>query len=289
MSGRVAVVTGATSGIGQEVALGLARRGATTVVIGRGEERSATVAREIARVSGNAQIESLGVSDLALRSEMQRVSDECLQRFPRIDVLVNNAGALFRRREVTSDGLERTFALNVLAPFVLTSRLAERIGSSGRGRIVEVASSAHRGHRVDLDDLQQQRNFSGYRTYGISKLELILLTREFARRLKGRGVTVNAAHPGFVRSGFGQNNGGGTALAIRVLARLFGITSASGADTPTFLASDPAVEGVSGEYFVRRRPSSPSAPALDPRTARDLYDACCRLAGLAPIPETVSA
>jgi len=272
MDGRVAIVTGATSGIGREIALGLARLGATTVVVGRRDERAAAVAASLASETGNRRVDSIGVSDLALRAEMHRLADECLRRYPKIHVLVNNAGAYFARRETTSDGLERTFALNVLAPFVLTRRLSERLKESSPARVIHVSSAAHRGYEVDWDDLQQERRYSGFRTYGISKLELILLTRELARQLTGTGVTVNAVHPGFVRSGFGQNNGGGVAFGIRLSALLFAISPARGARTPLFLASDPSVSQVTGQYFVRQRPVSPSTQALDAESARRLYD-----------------
>jgi retinol dehydrogenase 14 len=285
LAGRVAVVTGATSGIGRELARGIALRGAKTVVVGRGEERAAGVAREIAQSSGNPSVESVGVVDLALRSEVRRVSAVLLERYPRIDILVNNAGGYFQRREVTSEGLERTFALNVVAPFLLTSLVIPRLLDSAPARVVNVASAAHRSYTVDFADLQGSQHYAGYTAYGRSKLELILLTREFARRLHGRGLTFNAVHPGFVRSGFGQNNGGATAVVIRLLAFLFGKRAERGADTPLFVATDPSVGSVDGEYFSNRTVTRGSRASYDVESARRLYSICRELTDAPGVPE----
>ena len=187
MQGRVVVITGATSGIGLATARGIAAAGAQTVLVGRGVERTASIAREVARSSGNPSVEGVGVEDLALRAEWSRLSRELCERLPAIHVLVNNAGAYFARREITRDGIERTFALNVLAPLALTTLLADRLRSSAPARVVNVASAAHAGNVVDLGDLEGVRGYGGYRAYGRSKLELILLTRELARRFGGTG------------------------------------------------------------------------------------------------------
>lgn len=281
LTGRVVIVTGATSGIGRQIALGLARQGATTVVVGRGPDRASRVAAEIAASSGNPRVESLRVDDLAVLEDARELSAALLDRYPAIHVLVNNAGAFFRRREVTSDGLERTFALNVIAPYVLTTLLAPRLITSGPARVVNMASEAERSARVDLTDLQfATRRYAGYRAYGSSKRELIWLTREFARRLGGTGVTVNAVHPGFVRSGFGQNNGGGTAFAMKILSRLFARSIERGADTPIYLASSPEVATVTGEYFADRKPLPGTADSRDPAKARQLFEECARISGV---------
>lgn len=277
---RVAVVTGATSGIGREVARGLAATGWTTVVVGRGADRTARTASELARETGNPRVETLAVEDLALLGEMKRVALELLRRFPAIHLLINNAGAYFARRDETADGLERTFALNVLAPFTLTSLLAERLVESAPARVVQVASEAHRGNTVDLSDLQGARAFSGYAAYGRSKLELVLLTREFARRLAGRGVTVNAVHPGFIRSGFGENNPGGTAFGIRLAKWLFARSVRHGAGNELFVATDPSVTSISGEYFSGQRVVAGSAPSRDMGLAGKLFGVCSQLAGI---------
>lgn len=285
MTGRVVVVTGATTGIGRLLAQRLAEHGATTVVVGRGDARATKIANEIARVSGNPRVEALGVSDLAVRAESHRVADELLRRYPAIHVLVNNAGGFFVRREVTSDGLERTFALNVLAPFILTSRLADRMGASAPARVVQIASAAHRAHHVDFRNLQGEHQYKGYRQYGRSKLELILLTREFGRRLAGRGVVVNAVHPGFVRSGFGLNNRGATAFGIRLASLLFGRSLVHGVDAPLFVATDPSVATITGAYFSGEHAVRGSAESNDMAMARRLYESCRALAEVPELPE----
>jgi len=278
LTGRVAVVTGATQGIGREVARGLVRLGATTVLVGRGADRTAAVARSISGNGSQPAAIPLPVADLAVRAEQYAVTSELTRRYPKIDILVNNAGGIFTRREVTADGLERTFALNVLAPFVLTTELTPALQASGAGRVVNVASAAHQGHHVELDDLQGARRYGGWRAYGRSKLELILLSREFARRLQGTGVTVNAVHPGFVRSGFAQNNPGAMRGLVRFTAWIGGRSPERGAQTPLFAATDPSLAHVTGEYLSNRRVRPGSAASRDPDTARRLYDACAALA-----------
>lgn len=282
LSGRIAIVTGATSGIGREVALGLARQGATTVVVGRGEGRATRSAAAIHQATGNPSVESLRVDDLAQMSQTRELAAAILDRYTAVHILVNNAGAYLRRREVTSEGIERTFALNVLSPYLLTTLLAPRLVASAPARIVNVASAAHRGARVDFADLQFARRYAGYRAYGASKLELIWLTREFARRFQGSGVTVNAVHPGFVRSGFGINNGGGTAVGFRIIQRLFARSIPRGADTPIYVASAPVLEGVTGTYFADRKPLPGSKDSQDLAKARRLFEECGRISNTPP-------
>ncbi|MGA9839052.1 MAG: SDR family oxidoreductase [Thermoplasmata archaeon] len=286
---RVAVVTGATSGIGKEVARGLAARGLTTVVVGRGKERSAGVARELSVATGNPRVESIPVQDLAVRAEVRQLSTELLRRYPEIHLLVNNAGAYFARRELTADGLERTFALNVLAPFALTSLLADRMRASAPARVVQVSSAAHHGARVPVGDLQNATGYSGFRVYGQSKLELLLLTREFARRLAGTGLTVNAVHPGFIRSGFGLNNGGAVGVGMRLAQLAFARGPRYGAGNVLYVAVDPATMSISGEYFSRRRVERASRASYDIAGARTLFEACQALAGTPPLPDPAPA
>ncbi len=284
LAGRVIVTTGATSGIGHEVALGLARLGATTVIVGRGADRAARVAAEIARVTGNPKVESLGVTDLAQAADVRQLAAALLERYPSVRVLINNAGGYFRRRDVTTDGLERTFALNVMAPYLLTTLLAPRLISNAPARVVNISSAAHGGARVDLSDLQGARHYAGFRAYGASKLELMWLTREFARRLAGTGVTVNAVHPGYIRSGFGLNNGGGTAVAMRILARLFAKSVARGAETPMYVASAPELTSVTGGYFADRKQVPGSKESQDLARAHTFFDECARISGIPALP-----
>ena len=278
LAGKVAVVTGATSGLGRWVAEGLASRGATTVVVGRTQERTAAVASEISRRTQNPEVHPEPVTDLALRAEVARLSSHLRERYPRIDLLVNNAGAYFHRRQVTPEGLERTFALNVLAPYVLTSRLGPLLLAHPPARVVMVASAAHRGHHVDFEDLQSARDYRGFRVYGRSKLELILLAREFARRLQDGHVSVNAVHPGFVATNFGRNNGGAVGFGLGLSSRLFGRNVRSAAEDLVFASTDPSLEGRTGEYLSHRtvRPGSPQS--RDPAAARRLFNACELLA-----------
>ncbi len=285
MVGRVAVVTGATSGIGLEIARGLAVRGARVVIVGRGEERTRGVAADLARTTGNPAIEGLPVADLADRAECAALAATLLERLPALHVLVNNAGAFYARRETTREGIERTFALNVLAPLALTCTLLPKLEASRPARVVNVASSAHQGMHVDLSDVEGKLRYQGYQAYGRSKLELILLTRELARRLAGTGVSVNAVHPGFIRSGFGQNNGGGVAFMIRLASWIGGHNVVYGARTPLRVACDPALEVVSGQYFARETVAAGSEASQDGETGRQLLQLCLGYLQLPPLPE----
>jgi NAD(P)-dependent dehydrogenase (short-subunit alcohol dehydrogenase family) len=281
---RVAVVTGAGSGIGKEVARGLAASGYTTVVVGRGADRMAAVSKELAAATGNSRVESVAVSDLAVVAEMKQLATTLLERYPEIHVLVNNAGAFLARRELTSDGIERTFALNVLAPFALTTLLADRMRVSAPARVVEVSSAAHHGATVDLEDLENSRQYHGFRVYGQSKLELILLTREFARRLAGTGVVVNAVHPGFIRSGFGENNRGGVGFGMRVVKSVFARSVQYGARNVLYVATDAGAASISGEYFSGRHVELASPRSYDREVARRLYDICRERTGTPELP-----
>ena len=277
LTGKVAVVTGATSGIGRWIAIFLAHRGAATVIVGRSLERTEAVAKDIAGGTGNPEIYAAPVTDLALRSETARIATSLLDRFPQIHILVNNAGGYFHRREVTAEGLERTFALNVLSPFLLTRLLLPRLVSGAPSRVVMVASAAHRGNRVDLGDLQGERRYRGYRAYGRSKLELILLARELARRLRQQNVTVNAVHPGFVASGFGKNNHGAIGATIGFLSHAFGRSVRDAGNDVAYIASSPDFDSVSGVYFSRRTIRPGASASHDPETGGKLFEACERL------------
>ena len=278
LKGKVAVVTGGSSGIGRWIARGLAAQKMTTVIVGRSQARTVAAAGQISAETQNPEVYPLPVTDLAVRAEVAQLATTLLDRYPRIHLLVNNAGAYFHRREVTSEGLERTFALNVLAPFLLTARLLPRLVESAPARVVMVASEAHRGHDVDFGDLQADHRYGGFQQYGRSKLELVLLGREFARRLHGHPVTVNSVHPGFVASGFGGNNGGGTGFAIGIAKFLFARRPRSAAADVVFDATDPSLASVSGEYLNRRKVMPGSAQSRDMVAALHLYQACSLLA-----------
>ena len=217
-------------------------------------------------------------ADLSILAEMKRVGQEIAAAEPRIDVLINNAGNVFARRELTPDGLERTFAINHMAYFVLTYCLRERLVASAPARIVNTASAAHIGRTVDFDDLQLAKQYSTMTAYGCSKLANILFTRELARRLAGTGVTANCLHPGFVATGLGQRDGGIFGLMVRLTMLLAG-PAENGARTIVHLASSPDVASVSGAYFIGRRQVEPSPAARDDVVARRLWEENAGIAG----------
>lgn len=278
MHGKVCVLTGGTSGIGRETAVALAALGARLALICRDRQRGEETVAEIAARTGNRDVE-VRVADLSLQRDVRRVAAELLARHPRIDVLVNNAGVVNLRHALTGDGIETVFATNHLAYFLLTLLLRERLRASAPARIVNVASEVHRFGGVDFDDLGHAQHYCAARVYGQSKLANILFTYELARRLAGSGVTVNCLHPGAVGTRLGHNNGTVARLLAGALKPFFR-TPAQGADTSIWLASSPAVEGVSGEYFVGRTPTRSSAASHDEGTARRLWDVSLELTGL---------
>jgi NAD(P)-dependent dehydrogenase (short-subunit alcohol dehydrogenase family) len=271
MNGRVCVVTGATSGIGFFTALALARAGGSVVLVGRDPARTSDALARIAAASANREVRAV-VADLLNQSEVRRLATEVRAQYPRIHVLVNNAGAVFSKRLVTADGLERTWALNVVAPFLLTHLLLPQLTEGAPARVVNVSSAAHVGARLDFDNLQGENGYRGYRAYSRSKLALILLTYEFARRLGETRVTANAVHPGLVASRLGQNNPGAAGRAWALLTFLFGIRPERGARTPTFVAVDPSVLGVTGKYFTRQHEAASSRASYDAAAGARLWD-----------------
>ena len=278
MQGKVVVITGATSGIGQVAAERLAGMGARIVLVARDKARGETaLVRLRQRAPGAAH--SIHYADLSRLREMKRVAAEIAAAEPRIDVLINNAGALFGSRHVTEDGLELTFALNHMAYFVLTHGLRERLLASVPARVVNTASNAHQRASLDFDDLQSAHGYSGFKAYGRSKLANILFTRELARRLAGAGVTANCLHPGFVATRFGDQTGGLLSSVVRA-AKIFAISSEEGAETLVYLASSPEVAHVSGAYFYQCRPATPTREAQDDAAAQRLWSETAKLAGL---------
>src|SRR5215469_13211259 len=251
MKGKICVITGATSGIGFVAAERLAAMGARLVLVGRDKARGEAALAQIRNKTPAAELR-IHYADLSRLAEMNHLAAEIAALEPRIDVLVNNAGAMFNERKVTEDGLERTFALNHMAYFVLSNRLKERLIAAAPARVVTVASDAHHGNTLDFSDLQSARDYRGFRVYGRSKLANILFTRELARRLAGTGVTANCLHPGFVATRFGAENGGLFALVLS-LAKNFALSPEQGAETLVYLASSPEVAGVSGQYFYKCR------------------------------------
>ena len=278
IEGKLCVITGATSGIGLITAERLARQGARLVLVGRDPARGEAALARIKARAPRAEA-SIHYADLS-RLDGLRTLAAGLNALSRIDVLINNAGAMFWRRQVTADGLERTFALNHMAYFVLTALLRDKLASAP-ARIVNVASDAHRGAKLDFGDLQSAHGYSGMRAYSRSKLCNILFTRELARRLSGTGVTANCLHPGFVNSRFGDNNPGLVGFGTRIAKQIFAISPERGAETTVYLASSPDLEGKSGGYYEKCALTTPSREAQDDATARRLWDESARIAGLA--------
>jgi NAD(P)-dependent dehydrogenase (short-subunit alcohol dehydrogenase family) len=270
MQGKTVVATGATSGIGEVAVLKLAAMGARIVFVARDPKRADATLAALERVAPVGD-HRRHIADLSLIVETKRVAEKILASEPHIDVLINNAGAMFSTRRVTAEGLETTFALNHMAYFVLTQMLRDRLIASAPARIVSTASAAHAGARLAFDDLQCAREYNGMRAYRRSKLANILFTHELARRLAGSGVTANCFHPGLGASRFGDEAGGWSGRAFGLAKRLFAISPDQGADTLVFLASSPDVAGVSGEYFVKRKPTKPSAAAREAAAARLLW------------------
>ena len=278
IGGKVVLITGGTSGIGKAAATALAAMGAEVVVTGRSRERGEAAIEEIRRESGNEGV-SLALADLAVQAEVRRLAEEFERSHDKLDVLINNAGAVFSKREETADGLERTLALNHLAPFLLTNLLLEMLRDSAPSRIITVSSEARRGAEIDFDDLQSERKYRGFQVYGKSKLANILFTYELAERLRGTGVTANCVHPGPVGTNFGKNNGGLMVLLFRAL-KPFMRTPEQGADTVIYLASSPEAEGMSGRYFGDRKVISSSEEPHDVSAQKRLWEASEELTNL---------
>jgi NAD(P)-dependent dehydrogenase (short-subunit alcohol dehydrogenase family) len=282
MDGKVVLVTGATNGIGKVTALELATMGAAVVVVGRNAAKTQAVVEEIKTLSGIPQVEGL-VADLSVMNQVRRLADEFKARYNRLDVLVNNAGAVFSQRRETEDGYEMTFALNHLNYFLLTNLLLDLLKASAPSRIINVSSDAHRMPRgLNFDDLQRKNRYSlmGFAAYGDSKLANVLFTYELARRLQGTGVTANAVHPGSVATGFAHNTPGFLNRVMGLVDR-FSLTPEQGARTMIYLASSPEVEGVSGKYFDKSKAVPSSKASYDEEAARRLWEISEQITGLA--------
>jgi retinol dehydrogenase 14 len=279
MAGKFVLVTGGTGGVGKATAIGLAALGARVGITGRDQSRTEAAAADIRAAPGSPAVDAFA-ADMAVQAGVRRLAAQVLGAYPRLDVLVNNVGGFWAHRHVTADGLEHTFALNHLAPFLLTSLLLDRLIASAPARIVTVASGAHASGRIDFDDLQGEQNYSGQRAYSQSKLANVMFTYELARRLEGTGVTATALHPGVVRTGFGAEDQAAHMAVVLRGARLFMKTPAQGAETPIYLASSPEVEGITGRYFANRKPRTSSKASYDTTAAARLWRVSAGLAGM---------
>jgi retinol dehydrogenase 14 len=283
MAGKSVLVTGGTSGIGRATAMGLAALGARVGITGRDQARAVVAAAGIRAATGNPAVDVFA-ADMSAQAQVRRLAAQVADTYPRLDVLVNNVGGFWAHRHVTADGLERTFALNHLAPFLLTNLLLERLTASAPARIVTVSSGAHARGRIDFDDLQGERNYSGQRAYSQSKLANVMFTYALARRLEGTGVTATVAHPGVVRTSFGAEDQAAYFAVMTRVARLFMKTPAQGAVTLIYLASSPLVEGVTGRYYANRKPKTSSKASYDTTAAARLWQASANLAGMTATP-----
>jgi NAD(P)-dependent dehydrogenase (short-subunit alcohol dehydrogenase family) len=279
VEGKVCVVTGGNSGIGLHTAIGLARQGARTVIVSRSRDKGLAAVEQIREAAGVEQVD-LVVGDLGSRAQIRALAEELLERYPAIHVLVNNAGLWMTERVINPDGLETTFAVNHLGPFLLTNLLLERLVASAPARIVNVSSEGHRQGRLALDDLAAERGYGKIKAYCDSKLCNVLFTAELARRLEGTGVTANSLHPGVVNTNLGSNSKGVIRWVFDYVGPLFFTTPAKGARTSIHVATDPALDGVSGRYFRSSRQVKPSRAARVEADARRLWEVSAELCEL---------
>ncbi len=278
------MVTGATSGMGEVTAHALAQRGATVIVVGRNPEKSAAIVNQIKQQTGNPAVEFL-LADLSAQAEVRQLAAQFRRQHQHLHVLVNNAGALFLRRQESVDGIEMTFALNHLGYFLLTNLLLDTLKRSAPARIINVSSAGHKRAHLNFDDLQGKQSYNGLQAYRQSKLANVLFTNELARRLKGTGVTVNAVGPGYIATNFGFNNFGFipeglTHWLIRVYG-LVGTSAQEGAQASIYLATSGEVEGVTGKYFEKQTAVHSSKESYDPAAAHRLWQVSAELTGMA--------
>jgi NAD(P)-dependent dehydrogenase (short-subunit alcohol dehydrogenase family) len=276
MNGKVCLVTGATDGIGKVSARVLAELGAKVIIVGRNPEKSAIVLAELRSISGNENIDLL-MADLAVMQEVRDLAEQVISRYDRIDVLLNNAGGYFTKHEITSDGLEMTFALNHMSYFLLTNKLMELLKYSAPARIVNVSSDAHYGVDMEFENLNGEQEYKAWKAYQKSKLANVLFTYELLKKVPA-DITVNCLHPGFVATNFGHNNGGFVGPVLKIAQRISAINPEEGAETSIFLCSSPEVKGVSGKYFFKCKPKISSQESRNKDTGKRLWQISSDLA-----------
>lgn len=285
MKGQVCMITGANAGIGKETAMELARRQATVVMVARNQEKGEIARSEIVAATGNEDVHLL-LADLSSQEEIRKLADEFKKRFNRLNVLVNNAGVFLWDRQESADGLEMTFATNHLGYYLTTLLLWDRLLAGAPARVVNVSSDAHLSAKLNFEDLQNERNYSGFRVYAQSKLANVLFTYELDRRRNGADVTVNALHPGFIASNFGRNNGGVVGFFMRNVTPWFARSPAQGAETSLYLATSDEVAGRSGLYFANSTEKRSSSVSYNLKTAGHLWAESERLTGVT-LPESL--
>jgi NAD(P)-dependent dehydrogenase (short-subunit alcohol dehydrogenase family) len=280
MTGKICLITGGNSGIGKATAVGLAKMGATVVIVSRNKGKGETALTDIIAKSGNKNVELI-LADMSSQDSIHKLAEEFKARYENLHLLINNAGVYLTKRAATEDGLESTFAVNYLGPFLLTSLLLDILKASAPSRIVNVTSDAHNGANLNFEDLQGEKRFSGWQAYGRSKLAMILFTHELAKKLEGTGVTVNSAHPGVVRTNFAKNNGGIVMLGFRFLG-IFFISPESSAKRILYVATSGDLDGVTGKYFTKMHEVRSSPESYDDDAARRLWLVSEQLAKLSP-------
>ncbi len=279
MTGKTVSITGGTGGIGRAAAIGLAAMGARVGITGRDRTRAEEAATAIVRKSGNPAVDVF-VADMSSQAEIHRLATEVLFAYPRLDVLLNNVGGFWAHRHMTADGLEHTFALNHLEPFLLTSLLLERLVASAPARVVTVSSGAQSSGKIDFDDLMGKQKYSGSRAYDQSKLANVMFTYELARRLEGTGVTSTALHPGLTNTAFSGEDPARAFAPIVALLRPFMRSPQRGADTAVYLASSPEAEGLTGRYFANRKAKETHKSSYDTAITARLWQVSTDLVGL---------
>ena len=280
LKGKTFLVTGATEGIGKAAARHFARRGADLTLVGRNAQKTEQLVAELRRDTGNPEVHAL-VGDLSSQAETRAVAAQFLARHQRLDVLVNNAGAVFQDRQVSADGLEKTFALNHLGYFLLTVQLLPLLQATPGARVVSTSSGANAIGKIDLATIAtRERGYTAFGAYSDSKLANILFTRELARRLQGSSATANCFHPGWVASGFGLNNQGLGSKLLSVVAPLLARSPEQGADSLVWLATSPEAARFTGEYFSDRELTRTARRARDSRLGQELWALSERLCGL---------
>ena len=289
MKEKICVITGSNSGIGKEAAIGLAEMGATIVMVVRNQERGEKARTEIVKQTGNDSVDVM-ICDLSLMSSIRHFAEEFKKRYDRLDVLINNAGASFSKREVTAEGFERNFAVNYLGPFLLTYELLDLLKSSAPSRIINVSSGLAKNGKVDLDDLQSEKNYAGTKFYSPSrapaydnaKLMLMMLTYELARRLKGSGVTANVLMPGFTATNLGKNSGSTSSYIMFKMVRPMQQSAKKGAETSVYLASSDEVKDLTGKCFAKKKEVKTCPASYDEELQKRLWNKTESMLGLAP-------